>query len=212
MSNVDFRAAQSGGGLGQWPASLKGRAFNNKTIEIASRIQSLQSTVSPGSLHAGSVARKDTGSVGEKIFDALVDAKVLTSRVAMHLDVELRRKLFRQLDALHDPSEWEAGDRPVQSSSFGNFLKAMVEIHPERRPSLGLTHSGHLVAAWTRGKDHLAIEFLPCDRVRWILSRNDGLATSRFAGDVSVDHLANALAPYNPEYWLVNVKENKNSE
>jgi hypothetical protein len=139
----------------------------------------------------------------ERLFNAVADAKTWTSKVAMHLDPEWRHRLFRQLDSLHDPKEWEEGDRPLQQASFVTFLKAMLTIDPERRPSLGLSHAGHLIAAWTTGPDRLTIEFLPNDHVRWVLSRCYAAEdTARFAGDSLVTRLVDGLAPHHPEHWF----------
>ena len=120
----------------------------------------------------------------------------------MHLNGEWRAKLFHQLDSLLDPAEWELGDQPLQESSFATFLKAMLNINPERRPGLGLSSVGHLIAAWTTGADRLTIEFLPSDRVRWVLSRRYDDDIERFAGETGVARLAEGLHIYNPEHWF----------
>lgn len=142
-------------------------------------------------------------SLGERLFNAVADAKILTSQVAMHLDPDLRDRLFRQLDSLHDPEEWEDGSRPLGQASFATFLKAILTIDPERRPSLGVSHAGYLVATWTTGADRLTIEFLPNDHVRWVLSRHYAADdTARFVGDSRVTRLVDGLAPHHPEHWF----------
>src|SRR5690242_3427646 len=108
-----------------------------------------------------------------RVFEALAGAKVLFSKVAMHLEREFRDRLFRQLDSLHETDQWEEGDEPLNQSSFQTFLKAILTIRPERRPGLGLSRTGNLIAAWTRARDRLTIEFLPNDRVSWVLARYD---------------------------------------
>ena len=131
--------------------------------------------------------------LNERLFDALASVKILTSQVAMHLDREWRDKLFRQLHPLHDPAELEAGDEPIQQSSFATFLKAILDINPERRPGLGLSQAGHLIAAWTTGPDRLTIEFLPDDRVIWVLARYVEDEPERFAGQTPVTRLTEGL-------------------
>lgn len=144
----------------------------------------------------------------ERLFDALAGVKILTSQVAMHLDQEWRRALFRQLDSLHDPDEWEQDDQPVDASSFTTFLKAMLSINPDRRPGLGLSHAGHLVAAWTTGSDRLTVVFLPRDRVRWVLARRYDDDIERFAGETGVARLAEGLAAHHSEHWFARAEKN----
>ena len=120
----------------------------------------------------------------------------------MHLDGEWRVKLFHQLDLLHDPAEWDDGDLPVQQASFATFLKAMLILNPERRPGLGLSHAGNLIAAWTTGKDRLTIEFMLHDRLRWVLSFHYDDGPVRYAGDAPVTRLVEGLAKHNPEHWF----------
>lgn len=146
-----------------------------------------------------------------RVFEALAAAKILTSHVAMHLEQEFRNKLFRQLDSLHDTDEWEDGDEPINRPSFQTFLKAILTIKPERGPGLGLSHTGNVIAAWTTGRDRLTIEFLPNDRVSWVLARyNDTDEPARFAGQTSVSELVEGLAPHRPEHWFS--YEGKNHE
>jgi hypothetical protein len=120
----------------------------------------------------------------------------------MHLDRAWRDNLFRQLDSLHDVGEWEETDQPLQQSSFATFLKAIMTIDPQRRPGLGLSQSGHLIAAWTSGRDRLTIEFLPNDWVRWVLARYMDEEPDRFAAQIPVSRLARVLAPHEPEHWF----------
>jgi hypothetical protein len=145
-----------------------------------------------------------------RVFNALAAAKVLTSQVAMHLERHFHERLFRQLDSLHDTDEWEDDDEPINPSSFQTFLKAILTIKPERRPGLGLSQTGNLIAAWTTARDRLTIEFLPKDRVSWVLARyrNDTDEPARFAGQTSVSELLEGLAPYHPEHWFSHAGEN----
>ena len=144
-----------------------------------------------------------------RVFDALADAKILTARVAMHLEREFREGLFRQLDSLHETAEWEEGDEPISQSSFQTFLKAILTIQAERRPGLGLSHTGNLIAAWTTARDRLTIEFLPNDRVRWVLARyRDSDEPARFAGQTNVSELVDGLAPHHPEHWFSHASKN----
>ena len=137
-------------------------------------------------------------SLEDRIYQALAGAKILTSMFAMHLDNDWRRKLFSQLDSLHDPIEWEEGDKPIQKESFITFLRLWLFIRPARRPGLGLSFNGNLIAAWTDGQNRLTIECLPNDAVQWVLSTELGKRIVRTAGDCDVDQLLACLVPYNP--------------
>ncbi len=149
-----------------------------------------------------SVLTVETCSVEQRLFDALSTTKMLTSKVAMHMDQEWRKRLFAQLDALHDPDDWDDADEPVSEKSFLTFLRTMLLLRPSRRPGLSLANGGHLVGAWTEGKDRLTIEFLAGDQVRWVLVRYlDGDRESA-AGTTYVSRLRNALASYDPQHWL----------
>ena len=196
-------------GLGSRSPTWLEPILSSGTMELVKRVRALQNYPSPGSLQGKAVSQFDEGSLQERLFDALAEVKILTSQVAMHLDGTWRNQLFRQLNSLHDPSEWEQGDQPIQKSSFAGFIKAMLSINPARRPGLGLSHTGHLIAAWTTGQDRLTIEFLPNDRVRWVLSRYRDDEPERFAGDTGVARLAEGLATYHPEHWFEHAQKKR---
>lgn len=182
-------------------------AFSEDTKEILRRIQSLQSHPSPGSLRSDDMNQDKPLEL--RLFDALASAKILTSQVAMHLDQSWRNKLFQQIDSLHDPVEWEVADEPLREASFSTFLKAILNINPGRRPGLGLSSEGNLIAAWTKDSDRLTIEFLPSDRVRWVLSRRAEGDTERFAGETRVGRLFHGLKSFSPEHWFGDVAKNQ---
>lgn len=171
-----------------------------QTQQLTKMLNVLRSTTSPGALpRSGS----RVANISETLFDALVAAKTLTSQVAMHLNTDWRRQLFKQLDQLHDPEEWEDGDSPVSRVSFSAFLKMMLSARPDRRPGLGISDAGHLVASWTVDRDRLTIRFQSDEHVTWTMSRYDqqGIA-ERFAGQVSIARLMTSLAAHNPGYWF----------
>ncbi|MBK7015580.1 MAG: hypothetical protein IPH39_08395 [Sulfuritalea sp.] len=173
-------------------------AASKQTVQLEQQLRELQLPPSP---RMAEPARKR--SLEENLFDATAAVKTLTSQVAMHLDREWRAKLFRQLDSLHDPAEWEAGDIPVQKASFATFLKAICDIRPARRPGLGLTSSGCLIAAWTTArKDKLTIEFLPNDQVRFVLSLVHADDTERIAAKTNVARLRERLSQFGPDRWF----------
>jgi hypothetical protein len=179
-------------------SALYAAAFSEGTQEIERRVNELRIAPSPASL----VSRTHEQSLEERLFDATANVKILTSQIAMHLAREWRDKLFRQLDSLHDPKEWEPEDEPVRQASFATFLKAIIQIKPRRRPGLGLTHTGNLIAAWTEKTERLTVEFLPNDRVRWVIGRLRDDEPEHIAGQTHVSRLPDALAPYEPAIWF----------
>jgi hypothetical protein len=185
--------------LGEMPLlTMHAAAFSEDTRTMERRVSDLQIPPSPASLVSPTSGRP----LEERLFDATANVKILTSQIAMHLEREWRDRLFRQLDSLHDPKEWDPDDKPIQQASFATFLKAIIQIKPKRRPGLGLSHAGYLIAAWTDKLDQLTIEFLPNDRVRWVIGRHSDDELEHIAGQTSVSRLARALAPYNSEIWF----------
>jgi hypothetical protein len=71
------------------------------------------------------------------------------------------------------------------------------------RPGLGATSDGHIVAAWTTGRDRLTVECMPSDDVRWVVTRYlDGVRKVSSANTAPVDQLRALLAPLKPEVWF----------
>ena len=102
-----------------------------------------------------------------------------------------------------DIENWEEDDAPVARESFNTLLRMLTLIKPVRRPGLGSTSSGHIIAAWTNQTNRLTIECLPSDRVRWVLSHViDGICESA-AGEVQLIRLQAVLAPYSPNLWFL---------
>ena len=173
-------------------------SINEETRIIKRKVDELVNPPSPASLTPISTQK----SLEEHLFDATANVKILTSQVAMHLERAWRDKLFRQLDSLHDLDEWEQNDEPIQKDSFACFLKAIFQIKPQRRPGLGLSSMGNLIASWTTDLDRLTVEFLPGDRVRWVITQQCNCESEYFSGQTAVSRLADGLAPYQPEKWF----------
>jgi hypothetical protein len=141
-------------------------------------------------------------TVAERLFDALAKFKIRTSQVAMHLDRDWRSKLFGQLDSLLDAQDWEPLDRPPSIESFATFLRMLIFLRPARRPGLGATAKGELIATWTVGDDRLTIECMPHDLVRWTISVSINDDRERAAGITPVSRLPEVLSPYGPDRWF----------
>ena len=141
-------------------------------------------------------------SLPEALFDVRSALKVKTAEVAMHLDASWRELLFRQLDNLHEVEEWDDRDHLTEMASFVTFLRMILHIHPEKKPGIGLTDAGHLVAAWAHENNRLTIECLPSDQVRWALVRWIEDERESAAGSTSLQRLVSALAPYDMAGWF----------
>lgn len=143
-------------------------------------------------------------SPDEVLFDALAMAKIAASRVSMYLRDGWREKLFYQLDNLLSPEEWDPEDKPLQAQSFDTFLKAICDVNPSKRPGLGLSYAGNLIAVWRADdkESRISLEFEPSGRVRLIGSRLvDGELVS-FSALPSVGSLKRTLADMSCAAWL----------
>lgn len=140
----------------------------------------------------------------EQLYDALATFKVHTASVAMHLDRDWRTKLFRQLDSLLALEDWQADDAPPSAASYTTFLRMLTLLRPGRRPGLGATENGHLIATWTVGDDHLTVECLPRDIVRWHLATTVEGERERAAAETPLQRLKEVLQPYDPQHWFDN--------
>ncbi len=138
-------------------------------------------------------------SLAERVFHALADAKIWTSRVAMRLDLVARDRYFRQLDLLHDCDEWFGDDQPLRLESYKSFVRFMMTEGGQSKPSLALNPDGHLLAVWEVACNRLTIEFKGDDRLQWIVSCANG---DRTAGMTSLALIKSHLIPYNPEAWF----------
>lgn len=178
----------------------KSAAVSVATREMSLNISKLTIPPSPASI----TFLPKSKSLEEKLFDATASVKVLSSKVAMHLNQERRNKLFSQIDSLHDIDEWDEEDMPVKDSSFETFLKAILLISPKRHPGLGLSHKGNLIATWGNSQDRLVAEFLPKGFVRFVLSRNLDGEIERATGETNISRLFECLTPYQPNHWFAN--------
>ena len=140
----------------------------------------------------------------EQLYDALAAFKIRTAAVAMHLDRDWRAKLFGQLDSLLALADWEVDDAPPTIDFYSTFLRMLTMLRPQRRPGLGATADGRLIAAWTIGDDRLTIECLPKDVVRWHLSVTIDGERERASAETPLPRLAAVLRPYDPGRWFQN--------
>jgi hypothetical protein len=181
--------------------------FGHDSRRMSQRLEQLQrpSPIFEGSSDPGKSAAK---SLNEQLYDALASFKTRTALVAMHLDRDRRDRLFKQLDNLLDFENWENDDLPPKLASFETFLRLLMLVRPDKRPGLGATYDGKLLAAWTSGSDRLTIECWPGDSVRWNLTVMIDGEVERAAAVTPLPRLAEVLRPYRPERWFNNANSN----
>ncbi|WP_020161289.1 hypothetical protein [Methylobacter marinus] len=146
---------------------------------------------------------RDIASLEDRLFEARASCKIKTAAVAMYLPSEWRSRFFSQLDDLMDAENWEDDDTPITEASFATLLRMLLLIWPVRRPGLGATSEGHIIATWSIEKDRLTIECLPGDRIRWVVNKYIEGNRESAAGDIPLTRLNAVLAPYDPECWFV---------
>ena len=137
-----------------------------------------------------------------RVSDRLFNLKVATAEIAMHLETIWRSGLFRQLDDLLDEESWDLADILPSSASFRTFLRLVVELGQPRRPSLGCSDEGNIIASWILDGNRLTIECQSEDRLRWVLVKGEGKHSESAAGTCRLESLVSRLAPYDPGKWF----------
>jgi len=141
-------------------------------------------------------------SLEEQLFDSRAAAKLRVASVAMHLSTAWRERFFAQLDALLNAEDWDRLDEPISEKSFATLLRLLLLVPVKRRPGLGATSDGHVVAMWTVGKNRLTIECLPGDVVRWAIVQYVDRDRDTAVGETALPRLLDRLGPYNPQQWF----------
>jgi hypothetical protein len=167
--------------------------------KLDDRIRSIRST---SQLVSNQQPPNTKGTLPERLFDSAASFKTYTSQVSMHLGKQWRDKLFWQLDNLLDAAEWDSQDLPPSLSSYSSLLRALLKIMPEKKPGLGATADGHLIATWTEGGNRLTLHCLPYDQFIWTLTRYFGSKPERAGGTTDLNRLTRVLEPYDPTIWF----------
>jgi hypothetical protein len=143
------------------------------------------------------------------LFQALVDAKILTSKVAMVIDNGWRNSFFVKLDKMHDLESWDVDDKPLAKDSVYTFLRAYLTWKPRRNPALGLSVRGNLLAAWRDERARFTVEMLPADKVSYVLvapnSDLEGNGESfddKSSGTTKISSMQRILNPYPLASWF----------
>ncbi len=157
----------------------------------------------PTSPNERGVGLPPVGDLQEQLFAVRASLKIWVSQVSMHLAAEWRSRLFRQIDLIHDPEDWEPADELTDAASFLTFLRLVLLLGRPGRPGLNVLPNGNLIAGWARDRDTLNIEFLPRDEMRWSVVRRFEDHVERAAGFTILRRLATVLEPYDVEshFW-----------
>lgn len=169
---------------------------------IFEAIRTSQQVLKPVTVTQTAPITDDDAKLQAALQDSRSSFKVLVSRVSMHLGIEWLQKLFSQIDSLLDVDEWDSSDPVPSAETARTFIRLLLAMKVSRKPGLGVSNSGNLVAAWTTGPNRLTVECLPHDRVRWVLARVIEGETERAAGDGKIERLREILAPYDPAIWF----------
>jgi len=182
-------------GVGKYADSLQSRIKRMRLLQSAS-VAELRD-VRHGASHTGQ-------SLADRLSERLVVLKAMCSKIAMHLHPEWRAELFRKLDEMLNPEEWDDEFDLPSEKSFSTFLRMVIYLHPTRRPSIGLAHNGNFLAAWRDGENRIVIECLANDQVRWILSHTVEGDRERGAGETQIHRVPEVTSAYDPESLFAN--------
>lgn len=175
---------------------INSQLLSNTTADILKQIDDLRSKSSSGVFERSVSGIRREATIEELLFDARAEVKVLTSEVSMYLPPDFRRRLFNQIDLIHEPEDWDSDDEPVNKRSFMSFLRWYLVASPSTPPGFGLSSSGNLIAAWMLRKNKIILEFLPSDRVKWIVTRDVDGEAERASGVTKIKRLSEVLMPY----------------
>ncbi len=177
---------------------------SEETSELVDLLTRVAFNLSPSTMiqQTGFTTVGKTGTLEEQLYNARAACKLQIASVAMHLDQDWRSRFFAQLDNLLDFDEWDDKDLPVTDTSFKTLLRLLLLIRAKRRPGLGATSDGHIIAAWTAGANRLTIECLPEDQIRWIVIYHIDGERESAAGQTSIERVAEVLSPYQSKQWF----------
>ncbi|MCZ6804019.1 MAG: hypothetical protein O7D86_08830 [Proteobacteria bacterium] len=175
--------------------------FSRQTEEVMKKIRELEENT----LSISEKIYEKRVTLDEQLFDAKANVKILLSQVSMHFSDTLRKKLFHQIDLLHDPDDWEDGDDPIQLQSFKTFLRWFYLYKPPQLPNFGLSNTGHFIASWltNHNKDSLILEFLSDDRITWFVTEYYDEEADHGSGSTKLSRIADVLAPYHSDNWFI---------
>jgi hypothetical protein len=185
-----------------WHKSLT--SLNNNAFNGAKNPASQRNILTKGESYSAAGFFEPAGNpvVEGALRNSQSSFKILISQVSMHLGLEWLQKLFSQIDSLLDIEEWDENDPVPALETARTFIRLLLVLKVNRKPGIGISNSGNLIAAWTTEPNRLTVECLPNDRVRWIVSHVNGGEIERAVGDGRIDRLRDLLQPYEPSVWF----------
>lgn len=126
-------------------------------------------------IRGGVASSVDIKTTEEKLIESnVIFAKEVYARSA-YISQEWREKLCLQYGSLVDPEEWDSRDVVPTKESIVTFLRALVFLEPCRRPGMGATSAGNLVATWKQGEWGISLECRSNDVVKWTIITSPAL-------------------------------------
>lgn len=157
------------------------QAMGATSKDLLQRISALYRST-PGTTSLGQVnAADERGAILGRLFSSATQLKMFVSQVSMHLTSQWRANLFRQIDFLYDPDEWEETSQLIDFGTFRTFVRLMLLGSDVPQPSIGVSPEGHILAAWRGLSGPLTIECLSDDRVALLTASGYATVNSRDA-------------------------------
>ncbi len=146
--------------------------------------------------------QRSKSPIEERLAHQLLSFKKMISPISRYLAPAWRDELIQNLDRLFDVDDWDADFTLPEAASFATFLRLIIHLHPTKRPGIGLSARGHILASWSRERDRIVIECLASDELRWVLSQSiDGCRESA-AGKNRIQRLVELLEGYEPDRFF----------
>jgi len=146
--------------------------------------------------------RSSEASLAERLASRLLSFKTMTSSVARYLDRRWHSDLFKTLDKLFDADDWDDGFALPLEQSFETFLRLIIYLHPTKRPGVGLSPRGYVLASWSKDADRIVIECQPQDELRWVLSQSNEGRRESAAGKNRIQRLVDLIEGYEPDRFF----------
>ena len=150
---------------------------------------------------------RSSASINDRLADRLLSFKTMISPISRYLEPSWRADLMAALDRLFDVDDWDADFSLPEASSFATFLRLILHLHPTKRPGLGLSARGHILASWSKDRDRIVIECLANDELRWVLSQSVAGSRESAAGKNRIHRLIDLIEGYQPDRFFRNGDE-----
>jgi hypothetical protein len=181
------------------PTSWGAGKYARIVPDLISQLPSLS-----GSRSLGRPSLSDEATFAERLALRLLSFKRMTSQIARYLDRSWHAQLFERLDMLFDAEDWDSDFALPLEASFETFLRLIIYLHPTKRPGIGLSSRGYILASWSKDGDRIVIECLPNDDLRWVLSQTNEGARESAAGKNRIQRLVELIEGYEPDRFFKN--------